>query len=869
MAIQYAVRFLHRFGAARSAASGYLPGIKPRLAQGAAVTGLMLALPFASAAEGPATGESEATGTPSAELGEVVVTATRREESLSKVPISMTALSQDSLDERGIRDITELVRYTPGVSIDTSGTNAIAIRGISSSGGAGTTGIYIDDTPIQMRALGFNPDETLPKTFDLERVEVLRGPQGTLFGSGSEGGTVRYIMTQPKVSGSSTYIRTELSFTQHGEPSYEAGVAHGDTLADGVLGYRASLWYRYDGGWIDRVDATSGATTEKNANRANTVVARLAFAYQPIDGLSIVPSLLYQNKRQHDLGTYWPAYSNPSSGHFANATPELIPIPDQYYLPALRVQYDVGRITLISNTSFYHRNEQDSYQGTAYDLSYYQSQGWLGVNGADPPAPACGAASTTPTPPCSWYPLLDGNGIHLPAGFTNYQSPDYIYNRQRTVTQEVRVQSNDPDSAWKWTVGGFWSLAQEISSDHLIDPYVVPFWTALYGSSPFDYPLLQNASGGASYHCGSIGTPDPGLPECAVYYNRINAHDRQLAGFGEVTYSLTKRLSVTLGARFANLKYDIDDFADGIENGGPSQFSGHYSENAFTPKAGISFQADSNNLFYATYAKGFRPGGVNAPLAEALCGVTPESYKSDTTQSYEIGAKNNIRNRLRLASSIYYVRWNGIQQNVYDPGPTGGCGFQYISNQGTAVAKGFDLQADALIGGGLSLEASVGYTSARYTKSTSTVSSGDALSGSSAINYSPGTTAPWTVVVGPEYRFTLAGRETFVRLDWEYASRNPWLAAVQNPANVTQYNQFSYTLPATSFLSLRSGMTVAGWEISAFVDNLLDSHTVINYALTQVDYNNPNGPPTPQQNTFTWRPRTIGLTALLHLGSRQ
>ncbi len=143
-----------------------------------------------------------------------------------------------SLDQRGIRDLTELVRFTPGVSIDTTGTNQISIRGISSSAGAGTTGIYIDDTPIQMRELGFNPDETLPKTFDLDRVEVLRGPQGTLFGSGSEGGTVRYIMTQPSVSQESTYVRSEASYTQYGEPSGEAGIAHGGPIIDGVLGYR-------------------------------------------------------------------------------------------------------------------------------------------------------------------------------------------------------------------------------------------------------------------------------------------------------------------------------------------------------------------------------------------------------------------------------------------------------------------------------------------------------------------------------------------------------------------------------------------------------------------------------------------------------
>src|SRR5437879_41132 len=135
-----------------------------------------------------------------AALQEVVVTATRREESLSKVPISVTALTQESLDERGIKDFSEVARFTPGVNFDNSGTNNISIRGISGTGGAGTTGIYIDDTPIQMRALAFNPDEALPKSFDIARVEVLRGPQGTLFGAGSEGGTVRYITVQPSLT---------------------------------------------------------------------------------------------------------------------------------------------------------------------------------------------------------------------------------------------------------------------------------------------------------------------------------------------------------------------------------------------------------------------------------------------------------------------------------------------------------------------------------------------------------------------------------------------------------------------------------------------------------------------------------------------
>jgi outer membrane receptor protein involved in Fe transport len=822
------------------------------------------ALVTASATE-PNTPDSGNAAAPGA-LEEIVVTATRREESISKVPISITALNQDALDQKGIRDFSEMVRFTPGVNIDTSGTNEISIRGISSSGGAGTTGIYIDDTPIQMRAVGFNPDDTLPKTFDLDRVEVLRGPQGTLFGAGSEGGTVRYIMTQPSVSQSSTYARSEISYTQFGQPNYEAGIAHGGPIIDGVLGFRASIWYRFDGGWINDVNDTTGAVTDKNANRANTTAARFAFLYEPTDNVKLTPSVMYQYKRQHDLGTYWPAYSNPSDGQFNNATPERIPIPDEYYLPAIKLQVDFAHMTLISNTSYYSRNEQDAYQGTGYDLAFIQSQGWLGVNSAG----TCGPLAGTATPPnCNypWYPLLDSHGIHLPAGFTDFSTPNTITNQQRTWTQEFRLQSNDDSSAWKWTVGTFWSLARELSVEQLYSPTIVPFWEDLFGSSPFDYYLFQDPNGGANYYCNGVGTPNTGLPNCDIYYNKNTSHDRQLAGFGEATYSFSDQWKLTAGGRYAKMSFDLNHYANGLENSGLGTFSGSYHQNAFTPKLSVSFQADPHNLFYATYAKGFRPGGVNAPLPAAECGVTPASYNSDTTQSYEIGAKNNLANTLRIATSVYYIKWNGIQQNVYDPGPTGGCGFQFTANLGTAVAKGFDIQADAEIWGGLTIEASVGYTSARYSKASIGTdgypisSPGDAISGEAAINYSPGTNPPWTVAIGPQYSFTVAEHEAFVRADWEYASRNPWLASVQDPANVDQYNQYSYTLPSTSFTSLRAGIKFGSWQLAAFVDNLTDTHPVLNYALVQNDYNNPNGPPPPQENDFTYRPRTFGITA--------
>src|SRR5579863_4378537 len=286
--------------------------------------------------------QPQSTENGAAALAEVTVTATRREESLSKVPISVTALTQEALDDRGIKDFSEVARFTPGVNFDNSGTNNISIRGISGTGGAGTTGIYVDDTPIQMRALAFNPDEALPKSFDIDRVEVLRGPQGTLFGAGSEGGTVRYITTQPSLTKTSVYARAELSTTEGGAPSYEAGAAVGGPLIDGTLGARISLWYRRDGGWINDIVPYTLATTEKNANFDNTYLVRLALLWAVNEKWSVTPSVYYQNQERNDINNYWPLYSNPGGNNFVNADPSQRRVPDKFYLTSLKIQGDLG-----------------------------------------------------------------------------------------------------------------------------------------------------------------------------------------------------------------------------------------------------------------------------------------------------------------------------------------------------------------------------------------------------------------------------------------------------------------------------------------------------------------------------------------------
>jgi outer membrane receptor protein involved in Fe transport len=795
------------------------------------------ALIWALAALSPApiraadTGADEATGP----LQEVVVTATRHEESLSKVPISVTAMTQEALDVRGVKDFQDVARFTPGVNIDNSGTNNISIRGIASTGGAGTTGIYLDDTPIQMRALAFNPDEALPKSFDIDRIEVLRGPQGTLFGAGSEGGTVRYITTQPSLTKSSIYAREEVSYTQGGEPSYEAGVAGGTPIIDGTLGVRASVWYRRDGGYIDRLNPVTLATDEKNANYDQTMLVRLAAVWAPTDNLTVTPSYYYQDRYRNDVENYWPLYSNPSSDRYFSANPTRRSAPDRFYLPALKIEADFGATKLISNTSYYHRQEETGYDGTLYNLGFYQT--FLGP----------GASLLSPL-------LIDGTGVHLPSSVSNYRSPASIDNGQQNFIQEIRLQSNDPTARLIWTTGLFFSSNRQTYLEQIHDPLLDQLTQATTGL-PYDQVFTDPNGNPVPY--------DPRFPNDS-YFLQTHAKDQQLAVYGEGTFSFTDQYKLTLGARFSKTKYSFESLTGGPQLFlAPQTVSAEKKENSFTPKVSFSYQMDPQNLYYFTYAKGFRPGGGNNPVPQAACAAdfanlgisgAPATFSSDTVNSFEVGAKNNFNNRVKIASSVYYIRWNNIQQTVIPPV----CQISFISNLGTAVAKGLDIQAEIAVTDAFTVALATGYTDARYTQDSRltpsenppVVAKGDAITGQSA---QPG--APYTATVGLQYKFSLFNRESFIRVDDEYQGRAKWRSPGQDP-NTQQYDPANYVLSPTNFASARAGMTFGALQVAAFVDNLTDTRTVTNYNWT-ID---PGDGESRLQRQFTFRPRTIGLS---------
>jgi len=476
----------------------------------------------------------------------------------------------------------------------------------------------------------------------------------------------------------------------------------------------------------------------------------------------------------------------------------------------------------------------------------------------------------------SYYPLINQYGLHLPANVQNYRSPASVINEQRTFTEELRLQSNDPNARLTWTTGLFYQFTRQVSLEEIYDPMVDSLFQSLFVECPAPAPC-NPATGTPATATNSFGG-FPLVKNGYSYYNYNTGHDRQIAAFGELNFNLTDRLKLTAGARIAKTAFDFNHYADGTQNGGPSPpTSGNKEETPFTPKLGVSFQADRNNLYYFTYAKGFRTGGDNAPIAQDLCPNTfqtlglntpqsPATYNSDSVKSYEIGAKNKLGS-LRLASSVYYIQWNDIQQNIYLPG----CGFQFTTNVGQAVAKGFDLQADWSATESLTFETAIGYTNARYGQDASLVPGGQPIArGGDAVVGDSGTASPpWTIAIGAQYDFTAFDFPSFIRLDYEYQSKSHTLTAAEDRSvSPTVYDPFAYTPPATTFVSLRVGTTVRKWNVSGFIDNLFDTHPLLPpggaNSHSDADTSAPPGQGVLIRN-YTFRPRTIGMTATFHM----
>jgi outer membrane receptor protein involved in Fe transport len=759
------------------------------------------------------------------DLQEIVVTSQRREESLSKVPVSVSAYSERQMDVVGARDLNDLIAMTPGVQYDPS-TNLISIRGISTTAGAATTGVYIDDTPIQVTNIGTASANAAPRIFDLQRVEILRGPQGTLFGAGSEGGTVRFIMNQPSLTEYSGYSRSDLSATQNGGEGYEFGAAYGGPIIDDRLGFRVSAWYQETPGWVNRVDYRNGDVLDSNANSGNTKIVRAALLWKPTDNLKLTPTVQFQESYagllSQDVGTYTVAFSNPSQGQYANSAVVGQPTEDKYVLPSLNIEWSLDWATLISDTSYFDRNApaQEDYTPT---LAYLYPAG------------------VTP------------RSITIP-DYTSFQvaEPSSNVNRQYNFIEDVRLQSA-PNSTLPlhWVAGAYFAHLNQTNLEEQHES-TTPNGINQIPESLFGQTWLQ-AFG--EQPVVSYGVPNGTLS----FYGRRQEIDIQKAVYSDVKWNLTDALSIDGGVRVSRDSFSFNSQQDGPYDGGPETFSGGSSETPVTPKYNVSYQLDDNNLLYFTAAKGYRPGGATRPAPVSECAAdlkllglsTPPSvYKSDSTWSYEVGAKDSFAdNRLHLASSAYVVDWTNIQTVI--PYPT--CEFTYTANVGKARSEGFDLQADAEITSSFLASLAIGHDKAFYTDSLTNPNGAILVRKDDSLGV-----PPWTATAAGTYNFDLAGLASYFRLQYMYIKRDPNYAVATDPVTVT-YNSLTILAQTQSRLNAKFGTQLTkSLELDVYVNNLTDNHPILTQGAT---FPGIVGGPVVQT---TIQPRTMGVTAIAH-----
>lgn len=710
----------------------------------------------------------------SASLEEIVVSAQRREEAVQDVPASIEVFNAPAMESLGVTNVQDIARLTPGLysSPRSAGNNVIniTIRGVGSDISSPSTAVYINDTPIQVRSIGDAQaaDTVYPLVFDLERVEVLRGPQGTLFGSSAQGGAVRFITREPGDNwGGHTLL--ELSQVRHGELGYQAGAAGGGPLND-KAGFRGSVYYQKVGGWIDlqpRKDQLIGNDVFPNkddVNSADNMAATAALKWQVTDNFTLTPSMLWQKQQSDGQSRFWREASG--GGRYVNE--DLFPaeVDNEFWLASLTARWQLASFDVYSTTSYMDRTRDST-----ADLSF----GFNGFLGGD---------ATTPVTSVTFS----------------------MQNPQKQFSQEFRLQGLALNDRLNWVVGAFY---RDLKQEAFFTEYM-PFFDA-YLTSYFGGPT--SAVFGSDLIDGQIG---------ALQHD--DSRDTELAGFGQLDFEIVDGWTLTGGMRVVRTKNEGEISRRGPlqQTPGELRLETSATESVWLPKVGLKYEPASNWMMYATASRGFRPGGGNTTPTFGLCqsgfealGLTevPSTYDADYLNSYEIGAKGNTRDgRFSLATSVYRADWKDRQDSV----SLGTCGLRYIDNLGSAHSQGVEMQFMAAVVDGLKLGVSAAYNDSAFEDTivigtVPVVTEGDQLD-----------MPPWMVSAALDYSFTaFSNHEAYFHLDGQYSSAHRVLIGADQAFPVTADR------PSLVTAAARIGLRMGTWDLSLFANNLFDTDKIV------------------------------------------
>lgn len=746
-------------------------------------------------------------------LEEVIVTATRRAESIQDIPINITALSSDLIERERLSDLSDIARRVPGMTVVDQGPrsgNILTVRGLNvnslnssenvvGNSGGETMGIYIGEIPIYVDL----------KLNDMAQVEVLIGPQGTLYGAGTLGGAVRYIPNKPDPDQTLVEVRGDGYGLDHSNDlGYEGGTTINIPLIESKLALRASLDYLSDPGFIDYDylvrepgvsnpqpdpgDEAANLRSKSDANTQETWSGRIALRYSA-DKFDGTLSYYYQdmdiggrqinNKDSYDTGKYVTAMRYEEPNKRKNT------------LTALEMVYDLGFAELTSATGYSEYNENGSRDQTD---------------------------------------LLLGFGYGEFPRFSAYTKEDFDEER---FNQELRLVSTG-DSKLSWIAGAF------------------------YNNSKLDGLSQEFTPGYDQFAVDNLGGVQL-RPDALEYYYTQKSKITEIAMFGEVGYQLTDAWQVTVGARY--FKYELDDtqgadfpLGNTVFGGAPQDLIDPALEKADVDdddaifKFNTSYQFNDEIMGYFTISEGYRLGGINPippceDIEEGLqnvCALPDEtSYKPDTTVNYELGVHSQFGDNILLNGDIFYVDWKDIQ--IADITVNGAQ--PITSNAGKARSTGVELSGQWFITDALSLMGTYAYIDAQLTQDAP-----GAVGGADAFN---GDRLPGT----PEHQGSLAMNYV---MDLANGSQLEFDgSALGNSDVLTKVGERDNGESLAGYVLYNAAVSWSrdAWRLSLYADNITDKYYETGVRLDSSFIGQVNGVDLRNYAHYVGRPRQVGL----------
>jgi iron complex outermembrane recepter protein len=785
-------------------------------------------LPFGAGAQQQQTADDKI-------LAELIVTASKREQTLQDVPFSVAAQTEDQIRNSGTNNIVDLARNVAGLTIADlgPGQSQAAIRGISSGqvvrdqpGVKESVGIYLDESPISIAL--FTPDLDL---FDLQRVEVLRGPQGTLFGAGSSTGTVRYITAQPQLgsfSGSAEVTGTT------GTDADTGGAVKG--MLNAPLGDKAALriaaYYDWIPGFIDAVQPD--LSVKKDVDSGTKSGARVAVLFQPTDQLSITPRIVYQ-KLETDgypridifniLGNPFTTTEPPVElGGRRQFTQLQEGLTDEFRMGDLKIAYDFGNATLTSISTYMDRDVE-----VDRDASQLTGSVTVDIGGTSPEVRLNSK-------------LIDKTSL-------------------QSFSQELRLSSNGT-GPFDWLVGAYYQDTDRDYGQDLPTPGYDAVWFAHIGQTPAD-----------------VGNPPPDNP----FFSRLSYKFKQYAAFGEATWHFTEQWALTGGLRYYNFNEDrVLTFA-GFFAAPQANVPGSTDSDGLSPRVILTYSPNDDMSFSAQASRGFRLGGINDPLNEPICEDPRDvatfsaftTWDDETLWNYELGAKMRFAGgTVTFNTAVFYSDIQDLQDGV----DVSSCSSRIVVNVPKAHSYGIEAELYARPSVNWDFGISATWLNAELDSTLLYAGSTDVIAGIQDGNRLP-TSPEFQAAASATYSWDWSNAmNSFVNLTFQHVgssfsriederpnfgviSSDPALqaagAAALRPFGNPSITTFTFAgeLPSYDIVNLRFGIGSDRWHAALFCNNLTDER-----AFLSVDRERGRAA---RVGYLTNQPRTYGVSLLV------